>query len=320
MASATIPLTLSREIEERKAKVEDHDEDYIAWKRTSKRLVRACQRCLDRHTRCDGKKPICGPCDRAGLMSCTYNMRTYTMQGQGESVVWPNCNGDESTESHENTPLPEKREAGADRQLEIEAMMEFSPSDFTMSKKSLTERNQNIVPWDTPVERQDEPTPQTWGVVQGQQKSPGTLPTDFSQFRVAISNWEEYNLLNSMKLYVEYLTGEIWDWWPLRPSFTQLVQDGIRIQWHYDSGHTHWTAFSKPDFVSSQEALKRRVATIQVPPLKRKQPESSSENNSSTSSGTGTSRSSGSESSTGRSSSAISESGSSNQPKTPAKI
>ena len=59
-----------------------------------------------------------------------------------------------------------------------------------------------------------------------------TFSLDSGRFDVQKSDGKEYNFANSMKLYVENLTGERWDWWPLCPSFRQLRQDEIRIQWY----------------------------------------------------------------------------------------
>ena len=42
---------------------------------------------------------------------------------------------------------------------------------------------------------------------------------------------EEQTKFNSWKLYVEYVTGELWDWWPLKPSFRALLPDEVRVQW-----------------------------------------------------------------------------------------
>lgn len=50
--------------------------------------------------------------------------------------------------------------------------------------------------------------------------------------RMHVLNGEEYNPVNSIQLYVENLTRYAWDWWPLRPSFRELLKNEIRIQWY----------------------------------------------------------------------------------------
>ena len=42
---------------------------------------------------------------------------------------------------------------------------------------------------------------------------------------------EEYTISNFIKRYVEDLTGESWDWWPLQPSFRPLRADEVRVKW-----------------------------------------------------------------------------------------
>ncbi|CAD6590990.1 MAG: hypothetical protein ASARMPREDX12_004879 [Alectoria sarmentosa] len=236
---------------------------------------------------------------RAGMSAeCTYIKRK-----KDERFVVPNYNVDESKEFHGNTSTSTYFKLSQDK---------FSENlKITLPKESQTEENRSMVSLNSSFERQKEQTSQMGKVDQGQLEFPENFCVDPSQFRMHVSNGKEYSLINSIKLYVEYLTGEVWDWWPLHPSLRQLLEDEIRVLWHCDSEHTHWTVLSKNGSTPLQEALKK-IEIVQTAPSKRKQSESISENGSSTI--TNTSRSSGSESSIRRSSPATSESGSSDQP------
>ena len=48
---------------------------------------------------------------------------------------------------------------------------------------------------------------------------------------VHVLNGEEYSIFNSVKISLENLTGELWDWWPLTQSFRRLRPGELRIQW-----------------------------------------------------------------------------------------
>ena len=72
---------------------------------------------------------------------------------------------------------------------------------------------------------QGESTPE---VYQRNTESPENLYIDWA--RLHTSNGEEYGLVNSMKIWVQSLTRESWDWWPLHPSFRQLREDEVRIK------------------------------------------------------------------------------------------
>lgn len=151
---------------------------------------------------------------------------------------------------------------------------------------------------DSIIEREDKPTSQTGKMDQQHFEPPKTLPVDLGQFRMHVMNGKEHNLVNSAKLWLQRLTGETWNWWPLRPSFRPLLEDEIRLRWHCVLGHEHWTVLPNTGPAPSPKAVKS------------KQSASSSGKNS----GTSTSRSSGSESSVGRSSPAVSDNGTSDQP------
>ena len=76
---------------------------------------------------------------------------------------------------------------------------------------------------------------------------------DPSQFPMHVMNGEEYNFLNSIKLYVECLTGETWNWWPFPPAFRQLLPDEYRLQWHCVSDHSRYFHLGLLMFQRSQD-------------------------------------------------------------------
>lgn len=42
---------------------------------------------------------------------------------------------------------------------------------------------------------------------------------------------EEHGFGTSIKCYIEHLTNQSWDWWPLKPLYRPLKSDEVRIQW-----------------------------------------------------------------------------------------
>ena len=89
-------------------------------------------------------------------------------------------------------------------------------------------RNQSTISEDSRL-TQGEPAPQTPQVHQRHPESLENLYIDWAQL-VHTSNGEEYGLVNSIKIWVQSLTRESWDWWPLYPSFRQLREDEVRIK------------------------------------------------------------------------------------------
>ena len=89
-------------------------------------------------------------------------------------------------------------------------------------------QNQSTIPEDNRL-TQAEPTPQTPQVHQGHLESPENLYIEWARL-VHTLNGEEYGLINSIKIWVQSLTRESWDWWPLHPSFRQLGEDEVRIK------------------------------------------------------------------------------------------
>ena len=85
--------------------------------------------------------------------------------------------------------------------------------------------------------KQDEPMPQSWPAEQGYSEFSENLARDLGRLSMHVLNGEEYGLVNSIKMWVQTLTGASWDWWPLQPSCRQLLEDEVRIQWYCVSLH-----------------------------------------------------------------------------------
>lgn len=197
----------------------------------------ACQRCRTRKVKCDKKKPACTPCDRAGRRAAC----TYTKQMKGESFAEPSNDVDESKVYHEITPRSTLLGyyKGLVDGVKVREYLSKTPpkTNLRMPKGSQTERHRIRVLVDSIIEREDKPTPQTGKVDQQHFEPPKTLSVDLGQFRMHVMNGKEHNLVNSAKLWLQRLTGETWDWWPLRPSFRPLLEDEIRLRWHCVSHH-----------------------------------------------------------------------------------
>ena len=190
-------------------------------KTVSKKSTPNCQRCYTRKTRCDRKQPACTNCERTDV-ECIYNEPE-----QFKRVAGPNYNADESNTFHLKTrklTFPSNPEVNADQVNKIEVgKKNIKDLEVKMPKNNLKRRLQIMQSQDT-VERQEQRMSPIREVDEGHVKIADTS-------RMHVMSGKEYNIINTTKLYVEYLTGEAWNWWPLRPSFPQLLHDEIRIQW-----------------------------------------------------------------------------------------
>ena len=110
--------------------------------------------------------------------------------------------------------------------------------DVTRLVETTRNRRQDISLLDGLSRENFDSTPETWGVGPGHLEVSETLAPDLSRFCMRVLGGEEYNFFNSVKLWVQCLTRESWDWWPLRQSFRPLLQDEIRIQWYCVSHHS----------------------------------------------------------------------------------
>ncbi len=80
-----------------------------------------------------------------------------------------------------------------------------------MSKESQTELSKNAAPSNSPNKSLSMPTTPIQEVKWGTQELIKILPRDVSRLRFQVSNGEEYSVTNSIKLWVQRLTGESWD-------------------------------------------------------------------------------------------------------------
>lgn len=51
-----------------------------------RRVALACDNCRERKVRCDGKKPVCGPCEKRndGLVDCGYKVLAHSAKRVSE--------------------------------------------------------------------------------------------------------------------------------------------------------------------------------------------------------------------------------------------
>lgn len=312
-----------------------------------------CEPCIRRRLRCDGERPVCGYCRRVNVDACAYtggtgysrlnpSMFDMGMMFSEESSVTPTSSYQYHAPFHylslfEGSDRMDKHDAAdafkrcEQRMTECDGEHPESPENLSQEPHKMVHishgayREQHKVSRDGQAIEEDEASLQAWEACPEHLESPKSLPLDLSHFRLRVLNGREYSLANSMKLWVQILTGEAWDWWPLRPCFRQLLDDEVRIQWYCvsylalpsskllkilkNSGHTHWRVLPKNDLVPALEALNSQATTLSLP-SERKNPQSSSKSRSSANS----SRSSESDSSVGDSSPPTSEGGSSDQP------
>lgn len=200
-------------------------------KTASERLTLACQGCRKRRIRCDKKRPVCTSCWVRDITSeCYYHGRI-----KDERLAGPNANADESNGFRLKTPRSisfRRRKVAADQIKEIEAKKFIEESEVKTPEDNLKKQSHIVESRDSSFERQKQQTSAIGEVDNGHLETADTS-------RMHATNGEEFTLVNSIKLYVESLTGEAWDWWPLRPSFRQLLEDEIRIQWHCVSYDPH---------------------------------------------------------------------------------
>ena len=85
----------------------------------------------------------------------------------------------------------------------------------------------------------------------------GTSDCAIPPRKVRIKEEDDPGCMNWMKSQVEEVTGETWNWWPMRSTVRSLEPDEVRVQWEcvsnaeseiqdttnvrQDLGHVHWT-------------------------------------------------------------------------------
>ena len=77
-------------------------------------------------------------------------------------------------------------------------------------------------------EQSEEPCSNTFiAVPETNDGRPTTLPAS-----IHVCNDEEYTIVNSLKGYIQDLTTESWNWWPLEPRYRHLEPNEARVQWN----------------------------------------------------------------------------------------
>ena len=159
------------------------------------RAAYACGRCRLRKTRCSRELPACQLC-KGQKLPCVY------------------------TDSSGNKTMKQFLEDMRKSISEIKSLTDVIDVGNGKPKRTISEDSQLT---------QGEPTPQTPQVHERHPESPENLYIDWARL-VHTSNGEEYGLANSIKIWIQSLTRESWDWWPLHPSFRQLREDEVRIK------------------------------------------------------------------------------------------
>ena len=228
-----------------------------------------CQPCRASQRECDESRPVCYECGMRHVR-CFYGYanprdimlaRNVKQKQKLETSHQHTANVDKGLETRnqrvadpqkeietqkriemgygkKNRPTPTdimlaRRKKELEKRNETQNRIEMENETYLGGpKESQTERKQVAGSWIRPVMGQDEPVPQAWEINSTRQELHETLSSSLSRFGGYVLEGEEYDLVNSMKLWVQRLTGESWDWWPFRPSFRPLLQDEIRIQWH----------------------------------------------------------------------------------------
>ena len=219
-----------------------------------------CERCIRRRARCDGERPFCGSCRRANVVACVYEGGTGdfgfkpSVFDTGIMLSKERVTPTSPDQFHNLSPLKDcdrmdKYDAAdacercGQRRTECDGEHPESPEKLSQEPHEKIHISygaygeQHTISSDGQANEEDDPTLQTWQVNPKHLGSLDGLNLDLSPFRVRVLDGKEYSLANSMKLWVQILTGESWDWWPLRPCFRQLLDDEVRIQWYCVSYH-----------------------------------------------------------------------------------
>ena len=197
-----------------------------------------CERCGQWKTKRIGGRAFCQYCDEENNQALTrnilearsteiFNKREMAWEGHREptqsNIPWVSGVGKQDG----STPQTWKVDPGY--LGSPEAVGVINPDEKSeVFFETHSKRNQSTLSEDSQLP-QSEPTPQTPQVHRRHPESPENLYIDLAR-SVLTSNGEEYGLVNSIKIWVQSLTRESWDWWPLHPSFRQLREDEVRIK------------------------------------------------------------------------------------------
>ena len=230
------------------------------------RRVRPCDRCRRRRIRCNGGPPFCRSCEVTGN-ACVYTdgnekIPSSTVQFRelfpsavpsSEDIAEPQHeNGKRGgarnefyakisrsklfpSPSFENNAEPQ-RVSRIDASRSVRDDKDLPRSQSNLLQLPFLSRNATAVDInsiaDGPIEGQDQYTPQISPEDPRHLEFRNIVPLDLRRFCVQLMNGEEYSVVNSMKLWMQSLTGKPWDWWPLRQSLRPLQQDESRIRWY----------------------------------------------------------------------------------------
>ena len=201
-----------------------------------------CERCGQWKTKRIGGRAFCRHFDEADSQAPTRNIleaRSMEILNKRE-MAWEGHR--EPTQSNirgvgkqdGSTPQTWKVDPGGSGSPE--AVGVINPDEKSeVFFETRSKRNQSTLSEDSQL-TQSEPTPQTPQVHRKHLESPENLYIGLAR-SVHTSNGEEYGLVNSIKIWVQSLTRESWDWWPLHPSFRQLREDEVRIKRYCVSHH-----------------------------------------------------------------------------------
>ena len=222
-------------------------------------IAKGCYQCRKRKVKCDRQRPSCVLCRRANY-TCVYvdgenddfehefgSARMGVLKESGpmatsshqDSVQLQSLSSFAGSDAADKDHIADPCERCGQRKIECNGEHPESPKIISQDPQGKIdisfgihgERNQDTISRDGQAKQQGKPTPQTWEANIEHLKSSETISLLLSRFRVHVSNGEEYSLINLMKLWVQFLTGESWDWWPLNPCFRQLLDDEIRVKW-----------------------------------------------------------------------------------------
>ena len=205
-----------------------HDGDHLLskWPALADGSFISCEPCKASRQKCNGSRPVCQRCGTCDIR-CTYaddkEERPISRGINSERIAMSK----KRLETHKQYITDLQKGPGRLQKIEREHQI-----DFGAPKDSQTMRNQDIGSWTSPVKGQYEHIIQASQLNLGHQALHETLSLGVSRFRAYVLKGEEYTLVNSMKLWVQHLTGEPWDWWPFRQSFRPLLRDEVRIRWH----------------------------------------------------------------------------------------
>ena len=223
-----------------------------------------CERCGQWKTKRNGGRAFCQHCDEENNQALTrnilearsteiFNKREVAWEGHREPtqsmIPWVSGVGKQDV----STPQTWKADPGDLGLPEAVGVINLDEKSAAFLE-TRSKRNQSTLSEESQL-TQSEPTPQTPQVHRRHSEYPENLYIDLAR-SVYTSNGEEYGLVNSIKIWVQSLTRESWDWWPLHPSFRQLCEDEVRIKRYCVS---HYPRCLNPSLLNLLKGLRART-------------------------------------------------------------